>query len=318
MNKIMTTVNESHSIQRALTFVSQSDTMRTLYFLLMVLLLPAASPVLAARPQLLLDVARFRNTDASVKGSVVEIYATVPGQWLTYMRRAPKMYQAAAILTLEIMRPDGQAAYQENITLKPPVLSDTSAAIKNPLSFQKRLVLPDGAYTIRGLVRDQYRSSQQALVEMPLVLTSTNAKPTLSDLVLLAKPAAKGTEASNFSRGGFGLTRAPGGTYARGADKLWLYTELYNAAPKQEVQLRYRLRAVNGKADVLTQASTARGVAGRPTPITSELDISKLPAGDYTLITEVRTAKQLLATQTTMVHRITTDYAPAGAAAPAR
>ena len=202
MNKIMTTINKSHAIRSGLTFVSQSDTMRTFYFTLFVLLLPLASPALAAQPQLLLDVARFRNTDISIKGNVVEIYATVPGQWLTYMRRAPKMYQAAAVLTLEIMRPDGQAAYQENITLKPPVLSDTTAAIKNPLSFQKRLVLPDGTYTIRGLVRDQYHSSQQALVEIPLVLTSTGTKPTLSDLVLLAKPAAKGAEAGNFSRGG--------------------------------------------------------------------------------------------------------------------
>ncbi|HEX8427231.1 hypothetical protein [Hymenobacter sp.] len=300
------------------TFVSQSDTMRAFYFLFLVLLLPLANPALAAQPQLLLDVARFRNIDMSVKGNVVELYATVPGQWLTYMRRAPKMYQAAAILTLEIVGSNGQAAYQENITLKPPVLSDTTAAIKNPLSFQKRLMLPDGTYSIRGLVRDQYRNSQQALVEMPLVLASTEAKPTLSDVVLLAKPAAKGAEASNFSRGGFSLTRAPGGLYTRGADKVWLYTELYNATPEQEVQLRYRLRQVGAKTDALVQPSTTRGLAGRPTPITGELDLSKLPPGDYTLTVEVRTTKQLLVAQTATVHRITKDYTPAGAGAPAR
>ncbi|WP_375437110.1 hypothetical protein [uncultured Hymenobacter sp.] len=260
-----------------------------------------------------MDIARFRNTDTSVKGNVVEIYATVPGQWLTYLRRTPKMYQAAAVLTLEIVRPDGQAAYQETITLKPPVLSDTAAAIKNPLSFQKRLVLPDGTYTIRGLVRDQYRTAQQALLEIPLVLASTDTKPALSDLVLLTKPAAKGAVAGNFSRGGFSLTRAPGGLYARGADKLWLYAELYNATPEQELQLRYRLRRVGSKTDALALPGTTRGLPGRPTPITSELDLSKLPAGDYTLTMEVRTPKQLLATQTAAVHRMPNDYAPGGA-----
>jgi hypothetical protein len=313
----MATVMKPHSFESRLTFTGQTDTMRALYLLFLLLLLPLAGPVLAAQPQLLLDVARFRNLDTSVKGSVVEIYATVPGQWLTYMRRAPKMYQAAAILTLEIIRPDGQAAYQENITLKPPVLSDTTAAIKNPLSFQKRLVLPDGNYRIRGLVRDQYRGSQQALVEMPLVLASTDVKLTLGDVVLLAKPAAKGAESSNFSRGGFSLTRAPGGTYARGTDKLWLYTELYNAAPEQELQVRYRLRKASSKTDALTQAATTRGLAGRPTPITNELDLSKVPAGDYTLTVEVRTPKQVQTTQTATVHRSTTEYAPAGAG-PAR
>jgi len=290
--------------------------MRTFYSFLLVLLL--SQPALAAQPQLLLDVARFRNTDTSVKGNVVEIYATVPGQWLTYMRRAPKMYQAAVTLTLEIVRPNGQAAYQEIITLKPPVLSDTTAAIKNSLSFQKRLVLPDGTYSIRGLVRDQYRGSQQALVELPLVLASTDTKPMLSDVVLLAKPAARGAEASNFSRGGFSLTRAPGGVYARGADKLWLYTELYNAAPEQEVQLRYRLRQTGSKTDALATSGATRGLPGRPTPIATELDLSKLPPGDYTLTVEVRTAKQLLATQSALIRRAPAEYAPPGAAAPTR
>lgn len=315
MNKIMATANKPHSIQSRPTFASQSDTMRAFYSLSLVLLLSVTS-VLAAQPQLVLDVARFRNTDTSIKGNVVEVYATVPGQWLTYMRRAPKMYQAAAVLTLEIVRPDGQAAYQETITLKPPVLSDT-AAVKNPLSFQKRLVLPDGTYSLRGLVKDQYRSGQQALLELPLVLASTDTKPALSDLVLLAKPAAKGAEASNFSRGGFSLTRASGGLYARGADKVWFYTELYNAAPEQELQLRYRLRRVGSKTDAVTLPATTRGLAGRPTSITSEVNLSKLPAGDYTLTVEVRTPKQLLVSQTATVHRMPGDYAPSSAG-PAR
>ena len=72
------------------------------------------------------------------------------------------MMLPAVVLTLEIVRSDGQAAYQENITLKPPVLSDTTAAIKNSLSFQKRISLPDGTYTVRGLVRDQYQAGRQA------------------------------------------------------------------------------------------------------------------------------------------------------------
>lgn len=314
----MATANKSHSRQSRPTFVSQTDTMRLFHLLSFLLLLASIRPVLAAQPQLQLDVARFRNTDTSVKGSTVEIYATTPGQWLTYMRRAPKMYQAAAVLTLEIFGSNGQAVYQENITLKPPVLSDTTAAIKNPLSFQKRLVLPDGSYTIRGLVRDQYRTGQQVILEKPLVLATTDTKPALSDVVLLAKPAARGTEASNFSRGGFSLTRTPGGVYARGADKLWLYTELYNAAPDQDLLLRYRLRRIDSKTDALVQPATTRGLAGRPTPITAEIDVRKLPPGEYSLLVEVRTAKQLLATQTTTLRRFTTDYAPTGAATPAR
>lgn len=271
----------------------------------------------AAPPRVQLDVVRFRNEDPVAKGSVVELYVTVSGQDLIYKRRAPKLFQAAAMLTLEVVRPDGAAAYQETVTLKPPVLSDTTAAIKNPISFQKRLALPDGIYTLRALVRDQYRAGQPQLIEQPLTLNAIGSKPTLSDIVLLSKAPARGAEAGAFSRGGYSLSRVPGGTYARGADRLWLYAELYNLAPEQALQLRYRLRTAKAKTDAAVASSTAKGTAGRPTPVLGELDLSKLPAGTYTLTVEVRAAGKLLATQTVTVLRVSNEYAPAGAA-PAR
>jgi hypothetical protein len=284
------------------------------YFSLLFLLLTSLFAEAASPPMLQLDVARFRNEDVALKGVVVEIYATVSGKTLRYMRRAPKMYQAAAALTLEVIRPDGQAVYQETITLKPPVLSDTTAVIKNPLSFQKRLLLPEGTYTLRALARDQYQAGKQSLVEQPLVLAAIGPKPQLSDLVLLARAPARGAEASNFSRSGYTLTRAPGGFYARGAERLWLYAELYNVAADQPLVLRYRLRAAAAKTDALAITGAVRGQAGRPAPVLGELDLSKLPGGDYTLTVEVRTAKnQLLTAQSVAVHRDAADYAPAGA-----
>jgi hypothetical protein len=288
------------------------------YFSLLFLLLTSLLAEAAAPPMLQLDVARFRNEDVALKGVVVELYATVSGNSLRYMRRAPKMYQAAAALTLEVIRPDGQAVYQETVVLKPPVLSDTTAVIKNPLSFQKRVLLPEGSYTLRALVRDQYQAGRQSLVEQPLVLAAAGLKPQLSDLVLLARAPARGAEASNFSRGGYSLTRAPGGFYARGAERLWLYAELYNVAADQPLVLRYRLRQISAKTDALAVTGAVRGQAGRPTLVLGELDLRKLPTGDYTLTVEVRNAKnQLLTSQTTAVHREAVDYAPAGAG-PAR
>ncbi|GAA4018218.1 hypothetical protein GCM10022408_34970 [Hymenobacter fastidiosus] len=264
---------------------------------------------------MILDVARFRNEDLSVKGSVVEIYATVPGQALIYKRRGPKLFQAAATLTLEVLKSDGTAVYQETITLKPPVLSDTTISLKNPVSFQKRIALPDGAYTLRGHVRDQYRGGRVTVVDVPLVLEAESKGLIVSDIVVLARPASKSLEQSNFIRGNFSLTRAPGGLYARGADQLFFYAELYNAAPDQALQLRYRIRPADGVKDLLTTAASATGMAGRSTPVVGNVDISKLPAGDYFLTVEVRDAKnKLLSAQKTLLRRNPAEYAPAGAA----
>ncbi|RYU77739.1 hypothetical protein [Hymenobacter persicinus] len=285
--------------------------------LVLLLVLTSLMARAAAPPLLVLDVARFRNEDLAVQGGVLEVYATVPGQALTYKRRAPKIFQAAATLTLEVLKPDGSAAYQETITLKPPVLSDTSISLKNPVSFQKRIALPDGNYVLRGQVRDQYRAGRVTVVDLPLVLDSKPKTPLLSDIVLLARPASKSLEQSNFIRNNFSLTRAPGGLYARGADRLFFYAELYNVQAEQAVQLRYKVRAAAGTKDLLTAAGTSTGQAGRGTPVVGELDISKLPAGEYTLTVEARDGKnKLISAQTTRLRRNPADYAPAGAALP--
>lgn len=268
--------------------------------------------------QLQLDVARFRSEDVAIKGGVVEVYATVAGKHLTYQKRGPRMYQAGATVMLEAVRADGVAVYQETVTLKPPVLRDTTAAIKNPVSFQKRLSLPEGRYTLRGQLKDLYRTGSTDIVELPLVLEFVAVKPAMSDVVLLLKPASRSAvEANTFMRNNLTLTRAPGGLYARGQDKLFFYSELYNIAPGQPVALRYRLRAAKAAKDAASGQTAVQGAEGRPTVLTGELDISKLPAGDYTLTVEARNAKnQVLATHTTTVRRNPADYAPAGAIMP--
>src|SRR5689334_1378905 len=105
--------------------------------LLALLLLLTSLAARAGSPPLQLDVARFRSEDVAVKGTVLEIYATISGQQLTYLRRGPKTYQATAALTLKVLKPDGKPAWQETVVLRPPVLPDTTAQLKSPLSFQK-------------------------------------------------------------------------------------------------------------------------------------------------------------------------------------
>ncbi len=129
------------------------------YALFAILSLTAPLAAHAAPPQLILEVARFRNLDQVQKGGEIEIAVTVPTQPLTYRQRAPKSFQSSAVVELDILKADGTSAWHETVTLKPPVLNDTTISIKNPLSFLKRVTVPDGTYTLRGKVRDQYKAT---------------------------------------------------------------------------------------------------------------------------------------------------------------
>jgi hypothetical protein len=271
----------------------------------------------AGPPQLILQVAKFRNLDQVQKGGEVEISVTVPTQPLTYRQRAWPAIRSSAVVDLDILKADGTSAWHETVTLKPPVLSDTTIAIKNPLSFLKRVTVPDGTYTLRGRIRDQYKSANgETTVEQQLVVAPPTA-PAFSDLVLLAKPAAKASAESVFNRGGYLLTRAAGGYYGRGADNIFFYTEL-NAVPAgRSVRLHYHLSAEDGTAaDADAPLVTTQG--GRPTPIVGQLPLGPLPAGHFTLTIEARDAatKKVLATQSQGGERSLTEFAPAGAAVP--
>jgi hypothetical protein len=271
----------------------------------------------AGPPQIFLDVARFRNLNKVEKGAEVEIYVTIPTQPLTYRQRAPKSFQSAATVTLDVLKADGTSAYHEVVTLKPPVLTDTSIAIKNPQSFLKRILLPDGKYTLRGTVKDQYRSANgETVVEKPLVLEGP-AGPFMSDIVLLARPAARSGGDDNFARGGYRLTRAPGGSYGRGADNIFFYTELQNAPEGQALRVHYHLTTPDGSAADADATLTPQN--GRPTSVVGQLPLGPLPDGPFTLFIEVYGGpgnKKLLTGQRVIGQRNSAEFAPAGAAVP--
>lgn len=270
----------------------------------------------AGPPQIHLDVAQFRNLNQVEGGAEVEIYVSVPTQPLTYRQRAPKQFQSAATVLLEILKANGQPAFQETVTLRPPTLNDTLISIKNPVSFLKRVNLPAGRYTLRGRVRDQYRTANgETTVEQVLEVKTASKTAFLSDIVLLAKPAVKTTGAETFIRSGYLLTRAPGGLYARGANNLYFYTELNQSPAGQAVRLHYHLANPDGfAADADAPLTPA---AGRPTPVAGQLPFGPLPDGEFALTIEVYgAANKLLTTQTVRGRRDAVDYSPAGAAVP--
>ena len=270
----------------------------------------------AGPPQIFLDVARFRNLNKVEKGAEVEIYVTVPTQPLTYRQRAPRSFQSAAVVTLDILKEDGKSVYHEVVTLKPPVLSDTTIAIKNPQSFLKRILLPDGKYTLRGTVKDQYRSTGgETTVERPLVLEGP-AGPFLSDIILLARPAVRGGDDA-FSRGGYRLTRAPDGSYGRGADNIFFYTELHNAPAGPALRVHYHLTTPDGSAADADAALTPQ--SGRPTTVVGQLPLGPLPEGPFTLFVEVYGGpgnKKLLAGHRVIGAHNSAEFTPGAASVP--
>jgi hypothetical protein len=161
-------------------------------------------------------------------------------------------------------------------------------------------------------VQDQTSKKVLGTLEQPLTLDFDQKKIRLSDVVLLARVGGKSAvPGDNFTRGGYSLARTPNGLYARGADRLAWYAELYDAPASFVLATRARVRPAAGGPDILAAAGLARFVAGAPHLVLGDLNIANLMTGDYDLIIEVRDAKgKLLTSQTARLQRRPDEYAP--------
>ncbi len=291
------------------TKVCEICRMRFLFLLSLAVLASPLAALAGRPPQLFMDVARFRNLNLVEKGAEVEIYVTVPMNALVFKQRAPRTFQSAAIVTLDILKADGKAIYHDVITLKPPVQNDTTMALKNGLSFLRRVMVPDGRYTLRGTVRDLYRTDGvSTTLEQPLLLAGP-ATPFLSDVLLLAYIPRKSFDDSNFNRGGYLLTRAPGGAYGRGAETLYYYAELHNVPAGQPVRVHAQIVGLKESGGDQTRT----GESGRPTSVMGALPLGELPEGPFTVLVDVFSGTKLLTSQRVAGHRYIEDFGPAGA-----
>ncbi len=278
----------------------------------------------ASLPRPLVEVARFRALDQRQPTGELELSVTVPTRGLLYRQRLRRVYQASATLELSLVRAaDSQPVWRETVALRPPVLTDTAQAVKNPFTVLRRVLVPVGSYTLRTSLRDNVRpaTGQPAVAEQPLTV-SVAAGPAFSDVLLLAQPAARvNTAGADNVRGGYQLARAPAGLYARGANAVFFYAELTGLPPNRPVRLRYRLLsgAAGPTGSPAAVEATLTPPAGRPTPVVGQLLLGALLAGPFTLVLEARDAatNKLLASQHQTGSRNPTDYIQAGDAAPA-
>ena len=120
-------------------------------------------------------------------------------------------------------------------------------------------------------MRDQYKATNgETTVEQPLVVAAPKG-PAFSDIVYLAKAAVQAkTGETVFNRGGYLLTRAPGGFYGRGTEAVYFYTELNQLPADRPVRISYHLAAPDGSA-VDGEAEPLTPQSGRPTALTGQL-----------------------------------------------
>lgn len=262
---------------------------------------------------LFIFLAAFSHTGLAIDASVsyasfkspdknyIEIYLNVIGKTVEYVPvDADSVNYKAGVEVIIILRRDSQIVKYDKYNLNSPVTP-------NYLNFidLRRYALDNGQYDLEVSLHDLYRIGNAKIFNTKVDVNYNDFELKQSDIQLLASYSEDNSE-TPFVKNGYYLETLPFNFYGKNSSQLIFYNEIYNAekAIGEPYWIRYMVeKVVNGKSRTMLLGN--KGRTARPIDIAlMQMDISKLPSGNYNLVVEVRSrTKELLSSKTIAFQR---------------
>lgn len=229
--------------------------------------------------------------DASVSYAVfkssekpyIEVYLHIVGSTSTFAKVNDSLYQAR-VEVLILFERDSQVVKFDKFQLNSPMTA-------NPLDFVdlKRYALDSGEYQFSVEISDMNRKGNARTYQTIVEVDFNGGSVEQSDIALLAR-VEKSQEASAFQKNGYIMEPAPYNFLGKGVDKLTFYQEIYHTDQylPEDFVLTYTIEAVqNGETKTMLIGHKKHSPA-EVIPVLMQLDISKIPSGNYYLALEIR------------------------------
>lgn len=236
--------------------------------------------------------------DASVSFSVfkaedrgfVEVYLHIAGASVQFVPAGDSTFQAAGVEVLLYFKKNGEIARYDKFTLHSPKLR-----LPGDFIDIKRYALPDGDYELTAELRDLHRPENEKTYRSELTVRMAGEALLQSDIQLLAA-AYQDTSDNPFCKNG--LFMAPLGfhLYDRSAYQLIFYHEIYHAdiALNDDFLVSYRIEHPEEPSPRTLMIAHKRRSPAPVIPLLIQLDISRVPTGEYRLVVELRNREQEL------------------------
>ncbi|HMQ49248.1 MAG TPA: GWxTD domain-containing protein [Saprospiraceae bacterium] len=248
----------------------------------------------------LLSATSSRAIDASIsyaafnspQGGYVELYLHFARQTVEFVTLPDSSVQAN-IEVIILFQQNAEIIKYDKYNLASPF------GVK-PLDFidMKRYALPEGTYELVVAVSDLNRAENANEYKTNIQILFPKDKVVQSDLTLLAS-FERSEEADNiFVKNGILMEPLPFNFYGRNASVLSFYNEIYHTDQVlgDDFTVSYAIELLENGS---TQTQAIRHTRQHPAsvvPILAQMDISKLPSGNYQLKVEVRNRQKELLT----------------------
>lgn len=230
-------------------------------------------------------------TSATFKGKTnnyIELYFYIVGNTVHY--KTIDNQPQASVETLILFKQNNEIVkYDKYILNSPKAVLDSSFNAPN-FTDLKRYALENGTYQVEIAMKDLHHPENVKNYEATITMGYSDEKVLLSDIQpVKAFRKAEESESNIYIKNGYYFESQPFGFYPRIQDRLFFYAEVYNtkAVLNDDYFVRYYIQP--DKADAKpVQMSYKRLKAEDINILVLQLDISKLPSGNYNLVLEAR------------------------------
>lgn len=241
-----------------------------------------------------LDVAVSTAVFSTGDQSYAELQFHFVGKTMRFkMQNDTLHWQASANIT--ILFKQGEKIVQfDKYQLNGPILS-------TPQNFfdLKRYALAQGAYSVEITIEDVWNVANKKNITLPLIIDFDKTKIQQSDIQLI-KTFSKDTSNSPLAKNGYIMQGLPFDFCDKNMERLIVYNEVYNSQNilKEDFSVTYAIyneRSGLTGLPVFTQYKTLNPAVKNI--LFTQLDVSKIPSGNYFLSIEIRNKNKELLSQ---------------------
>ncbi len=226
-----------------------------------------------------ISYAVFKSPDQSY----VEVYLHVAGKTVTFAPVSDSTSQAGIEVLLLFKQGEKIVKFDKYI-LNSPIT-------KKWVDFVdlKRYALAEGTYDLVATIQDTGNKENTSEYKTKIDIQFPEGEVAQSDIQLLAS-FSKAQEENIFVKNGLMMEPLPYNFYGRGISNISFYNEVYNTdvVIGEDFLVSYSIHVADKEDEPVINIAHKRQQAAPVVPVLLQMDISRLPSGNYNLVVEVR------------------------------
>lgn len=248
---------------------------------------------------------------APENGTYVETYLAFAGNSVFYAKNQDSLLQASLEVTMLFKNADIVREFRKFNVVSPP-LADTATVFPSFIDLQ-RIAIPGGVYNFELLIKDNYAPDTVPDFMQKLLLTVNIPEDAIAcsgiQFIERYMPVNK---ANIFVKNGYECIPYVSDFFPENVNYLKFYAEIYHAAkelgPLEDFLISYHIENYNTSKPMRDFSSFQKQQARNVNVVFNEMNISKLPTGNYYLIIEIRNRNnELLLTKRKFFQRMNAD-----------